>query len=126
MLIKHKLALNTSILVVAIAFLLIILGYSSGSLQKDVDIARTIGAIDSDVLQLRRNEKDFLARKDLKYVESFKKRIGILKSELSHLASVFESASTDTSNVKSLQKVISDYEKDFLELVDIQKEIGLT
>lgn len=126
MLIKHKLALNTSILVVAIVFLLIILGYSSGSLQKDVDIARTIGAIDSDVLQLRRNEKDFLARKDLKYVESFKKRIARLKSELSHLSKVFDSTSSDKSHVNSLQKVISDYEKHFLELVEIQKEIGLT
>lgn len=126
MLIKHKLALNTAILVVAIAFLLFILSYSSGSLQKDVDIARTIGAIDSDVLQLRRNEKDFLARKDLKYVELFKKRVATLKSELRYLEDAFESSSTDTSNVKSLQKVISDYEKDFLELVDIQKEIGLT
>ena len=126
MLIKHKLALNTSILAVAIAFMLIILSYSLGSLERDVDIARTIGAIDSDVLQLRRNEKDFLARKDLKYVESFKKRVAILKSELSHLENTFESASTDISNVNSLQKVIADYEKDFLELVDIQKEIGLT
>jgi methyl-accepting chemotaxis protein len=126
MLIKHKLALNTSILVVAIAFLLIILSFSSGSLQKDVDIARTIGAIDSDVLQLRRNEKDFLARKDLKYVESFKKKVAGLKAELNHLENVFEKASTDISHVKSLKKVINDYEKHFLELVDIQKEIGLT
>jgi methyl-accepting chemotaxis protein len=126
MLIKHKLNLNTSILVVAIFFLLIILGYSSGSLEKDIDVARTIGAIDSDVLQLRRNEKDFLARKDLKYVDKFKKKVAGLKAELNHLEDIFESTSTDTNQVKGLKKVISDYEQDFLELVDIQQEIGLT
>jgi methyl-accepting chemotaxis protein len=80
MLIKHKLILNTSILVVAILFLLIVLSYSVGSLEGDIDTARTIGAIDSDVLQLRRNEKDFLARKDLKYVDKFKKKITQLKA----------------------------------------------
>ena len=126
MLIKHKLALNTSILVVAIVFLLIILNYSLGSLQKDVEIARIIGAIDSEVLQLRRNEKDFLARKDLKYVESFNTKVSQLKLELNHLTNIFDSSSTDISSVKSLQKVINDYEQDFFELVEIQKEIGLT
>ncbi|MCO4798066.1 MAG: methyl-accepting chemotaxis protein [Colwelliaceae bacterium] len=125
MLIKHKLILNTSILVVAILFLLIVLSYSVGSLEGDIDTARTIGAIDSDVLQLRRNEKDFLARKDLKYVDKFKKKITQLKADMNHLQSNFDDLSTDTSHVKSLRKVINDYEKHFLELVDIQKEIGL-
>ncbi|MDO6444887.1 methyl-accepting chemotaxis protein [Colwellia sp. 1_MG-2023] len=126
MLIKHKLTLNTSILVVAIVLLLMILNYSSGSLQKDLDIARTIGAINSDVLNLRRYEKDFLARKELKYVESFKKEVRVLKTDLNHLADVFKSNSSDTSQVNSLLKVVSDYETKFLEIADIQKEIGLT
>ncbi|GAA6203824.1 methyl-accepting chemotaxis protein [Thalassotalea sp. SU-HH00458] len=126
MLIKHKLALNTSILVVAIVFLLIILNYSSGSLQNDLDTARTIGAVESDVLNLRRDEKDFLSRKDLKYVASFKKNVAGLKSNLNHLEKTFESSSSNTNQIKSLLKVISDYEKTFLELVEIQKEIGLT
>lgn len=126
MLIKHKLALNTSILVVAIVFLLIILNYSSGSLQNDLDTARTIGAVESDVLNLRRDEKDFLSRKDLKYVTSFKKNVAGLKSNLNHLEKTFESSSSNTNQIKSLLKVISDYEKTFLELVEIQKEIGLT
>ncbi|MDT0605136.1 methyl-accepting chemotaxis protein [Thalassotalea castellviae] len=126
MLIKQKLALNTSILVVAIVFLLIILNYSSGSLQNDLDTARTIGAVESDVLNLRRDEKDFLSRKDLKYVASFKKNVAGLKSNLNHLEKNFESSSSNTNQIKSLLKVISDYEKTFLELVETQKEIGLT
>lgn len=126
MLIKHKLTLNTSILVVAIVFLLIILNYSSGSLQKDLDIARTIGAVESDVLNLRRDEKDFLSRKDLKYVESFKKKVAGLKSNLTHLEKAFESTSSNTNQIKSLLKVINDYEAGFINIVDIQKEIGLT
>jgi methyl-accepting chemotaxis protein len=125
MLIKHKLIANTSILVLAMSFMLILLSYSSGSLEDDIDVARTIGKIDKDVLQLRRNEKDFLARKDLKYFESFKKRVETLKGNLNHLHEVFVDSSRDTNTILSLRNVISDYEKHFIELVEIQKNIGL-
>ncbi|MEW6990389.1 methyl-accepting chemotaxis protein [Colwelliaceae bacterium 6441] len=126
MLIKHKLMLNTSIIVAAMAFMLILLSYSVGSLEGDIEIARTIGQVESNVLQLRRNEKDFLARKDLKYFEAFKKRVSTLKGNLNHLLTSFESTSRDTSDIVKLKSVINDYEKHFIELVDIQKEIGLT
>lgn len=118
--------LNTSIIVAAMAFMLILLSYSVGSLEGDIEIARTIGQVESNVLQLRRNEKDFLARKDLKYFEAFKKRVSTLKGNLNHLLTSFESTSRDTSDIVKLKSVINDYEKHFIELVDIQKEIGLT
>ena len=88
MLIKHKLILNTFILMTALVFMLLLLSFSVGSLEDDIDIARTIGEIDTNILQLRRNEKDFLARKDLKYVDTFRKNISGLKGDLNHLSEV--------------------------------------
>ena len=46
MLIKHKLIANTSILVVAMLFMLILLSYSTGSLQSDIDVARNLTPTD--------------------------------------------------------------------------------
>lgn len=73
------------------------------------------------MLQLRRNEKDFLARKDLKYVKSFQGNVSALKANLTTLSN----ATDDSTHVRSMQKVIGDYEKHFLALVEKQKTIGL-
>ncbi len=38
-------------------------------LSREVEIANYVGEVESLMLQCRRNEKDFLLRKDLKYLE---------------------------------------------------------
>lgn len=121
MLIKHKLIFNTSILVAALVLMLMLLNYSVGALEGNIDIARTIGKIDTQVLQLRRNEKDFLARKDLKYVKSFQGNVSALKANLTTLSNAID----DSTHVRNMQKVIGEYEKHFLAVVEKQKTIGL-
>ena len=82
MLIKHKLMSNTAIIVVAMIFMLGLLSFSVDSLQDDVGVARDIGHIESGVLELRRNEKDFLARKDTKYLDKFTKKVKNINNTL--------------------------------------------
>ena len=89
MLIKHKLMSNTAIIVVAMVFMLFLLSFTVGSLEDDVGVVRSIGDIESGVLELRRNEKDFLARKDLKYLDKFNKKITHIKKTLSDLERAF-------------------------------------
>lgn len=66
-------------------FMLILLSFSVGSLQDDVGVVRNIGDIESGVLELRRNEKYFLARKDIKYLDKFNKKITQIKKHLATL-----------------------------------------
>jgi methyl-accepting chemotaxis protein len=116
---------NTAIIVVAMVFMLVLLSFSVGSLQDDVGVVRNIGDIESGVLELRRNEKDFLARKDIKYLDKFNKKITQIKKTLSDLERGFIANSSDTTEIRQLTKVLLDYNKHFNALVEAQKLIGL-
>ncbi|PAJ74737.1 hypothetical protein CJF42_08610, partial [Pseudoalteromonas sp. NBT06-2] len=56
MLIKHKLILNTVILVVSMLAMLILASIASSSFQGDILETKNIANIESSFLQLRRNE----------------------------------------------------------------------
>jgi len=116
---------NTAIIIVAMVFMLGLLSFSVGSLEDDVDVARNIGDIESDVLELRRNEKDFLARKDLKYLDKFNKKVIQIKNTLSTLKSSFVKNNNKTTEVDQLTRVLVDYNSHFKALVESQKRIGL-
>lgn len=126
MLIKHKLIANTGILVLAMLFMLGLLNFSVTSLESDIDIAREIGDIESSVLQLRRNEKDFLARKNLKYFDQFNKNHAGLLSNIKTLETVFVGRNKEMPELNKLRKVVAVYKSLFTELVEKQKHIGLT
>jgi len=79
MLIKYKLLANALIIILSMLFMFILLSYASNSFQNDIKIAKNIGNIQSSVLELRRDEKDFLARKNLKYQAQFDKKEKNLK-----------------------------------------------
>ena len=71
------------------------------------------------MLQLRRNEKDFMLRSDLKYNETFKENIAKFKQAVN--------SSYLSSDVKSqLQRNIDQYQKDFQALVSKREEFGLS
>lgn len=125
MLIKHKLLANTSILVTSMLLILWLLNFSMSSLESDIDVARDIGDIEIKVLELRRNEKDFLARKDLKYVDKFNKTIAELKKSIQSLKKGFDGIGNDSYQFNTLNKIVSDYANNFNGLVATQKVIGL-
>lgn len=126
MLIKHKLILNTSIAMVSMVTMLLLVVFSSSSLQKDIRLAQDIGKVESDILQLRRNEKDFLARKDLKYSEKFSSNMKKLEDDLHHLSSDLEKVGIDQTEATQLQTILKDYQEYFTLIVQTQQKIGLT
>jgi methyl-accepting chemotaxis protein len=75
--------------------------------------------LSKDMLMLRRREKDFMLRDDLKYVEKFEKDFLVMTSDL---------AASDLSygDKSSLQKLLDQYRNDFLALVEGHKEKGLS
>lgn len=125
MLIKHKLIANAGILVLALMLMLGLLTYSVNTLEKDVETSGIIGTIEADVLQLRRDEKDFLARKDLKYQDKFMKKHAELNAEINKLKNVFADNPKQTNELIAVSKVIAEYGEAFNNVVALQKTIGL-
>lgn len=74
--------------------------------------------LEAGVLRLHRNEKDFLARRDEKYVKSFEDNFSVFQRELSTL-SLAPGVSAD------LNVHMADYKQRFLELVRTEREKGL-
>jgi len=125
MLIKHKLIANTFILVIAMALMLGLLAYSSSVLQQEINIARNIGKVENHVLQLRRNEKDFLARKDLKYLEKFNGNMAVLVQQVNQLKLDFASSGISLTEFVTMQSVLAKYHQHFKDLVAMQQKVGL-
>ena len=125
MLIKHKLIANASVSVLSMVFMLSLLIYASNSLQDDIDVATDIGKIESSVLQLRRNEKDFLARKDLKYFDKFDKKMKMLQQQVNSLQKSFESSGSPLNEFSTMRSILVKYNQHFKHIVEMQQTIGL-
>jgi methyl-accepting chemotaxis protein len=125
MLIKHKLLANSGIVGIAMLIMLGLLNYSANSLETDINIARMIGNTESLILQLRRDEKDFIARKDLKYVKKFEGNFNSLQTEIEQLSATFQSIDIKLVELAQLSTVLDDYSGNFHQLVSGQQRIGL-
>ncbi|MCV6608421.1 MAG: methyl-accepting chemotaxis protein [Campylobacterales bacterium] len=78
-----------------------------------------------DVLTLRKHEKDFLARKDLKYKVKFDKDTTKLLKDLSKLQNTLEANAINSKIVDDYKKVVKNYQSSFHKIVAVQQEIGL-
>lgn len=125
MLIKHKLILNTTILVVSMFAMLILASIASSSFHDDLQVTKQIGDIESSFLQLRRNEKDFFLRKDLKYKEKFGSKITSLEQRIKTLKESFNNKDITINEIDALQKILNEYDDYFNQIVTSQKRIGL-
>ena len=126
MLIKHKLYANTSVVLVSIVCMLLLLLYSVSSSKKELELSRLIGEVKSTILELRRDEKDFLARKDLKYFDHFNQKMANLQRDLGSLANAFDDLNIQQQETNTLKNVLREYAQHFTALVELQKRIGLT
>lgn len=71
------------------------------------------------MLQLRRNEKDFMLRREMSYVETFEANIAKFNASLR-----VSSLDTDTQN--KIAALIEQYQKDFKSLVNKEQQLGLS
>ncbi|MGB1262066.1 MAG: methyl-accepting chemotaxis protein [Cognaticolwellia sp.] len=125
MLIKHKLLASSAIVGIAMLFMLGLSNYSVNAFKRDVHITKSIGAIDSLVLQLRRNEKDFIARKNLKYSSTFESNFKRLQVEVAKVSSAFDKIDKQVTELSQLSSVLNEYRDAFRQLVAAQQRIGL-
>ncbi|MEA3522913.1 MAG: methyl-accepting chemotaxis protein [Campylobacterota bacterium] len=100
-------------------------GYVEHQIIKYKNSEENLLSIEIEILKLRKHEKDFLARKDLKYVQKFEKDLKIFKKEIQYEKDFLHSEDIDTQYILDLEKMISHYHEAFLQVVAIQKKIGL-
>ncbi len=104
---------------------LVLLIYSVNSLQTNIRIAREIGEVESSILQLRRSEKDFIARKDLKYLDKYNATHQKLSTTLTSMTEDLSKAGMELDEVRKLRQVVEQYKASFSQLVASQQVIGL-
>ena len=81
--------------------------------------------LETSTLLLRRNEKDFLARKDLKYEAEFTKNHQELMLILERVSLSIQKHGLEEETIKSLQSIVKVYSKNFDTIVSTQRKIGL-
>ncbi len=94
--------------------------------KKLSEIKNLLAKTKIDILQQRRNEKDFLARKDLKYKKRFEDRMQKLKSDIKKLHTLFKGNSLSANELESLERYLGIYEKNFHLIASQLQKIGLS
>ncbi len=85
----------------------------------------TLSQIDTSMLTLRRNEKDFMARKDPKYVDRFMKNFVAMQAKTDHLKTLLEHQDVESGQVDQLKEVFNSYHRSFLQVAATIEKIGL-
>ncbi|MCJ8274648.1 MAG: methyl-accepting chemotaxis protein [Psychrosphaera sp.] len=119
--INQKMVLNMLMIVGGMLVMLSLLFYQStelGNLSKKVQLAEKLNI---GMLMLRRNEKDFLARKDLKYIDKFNKNYQVLMVT----ADSYQQMSSDVQQISNFKRFPKDYHDKFIALSEMQKQVGL-
>lgn len=123
--IKIKFIIISASVALSIAIMLLINVLSSKNLQNLEKAATLADKIEIGMLTLRRNEKDFLARNDVKYHGKFIKNHTALLENIQRLLNQLEANGINSEHALELNVILSEYKNKFNALVYEQKKIGL-
>ena len=125
--IKQKLlAMSFVALIGVIAMVLMKISFNNQITLMKETLSATL-EINNKMLELRRNEKDFLARHDAKYVEKFEKNHQQLLAKTQSLGDLIEEIDfPGKDSASQLNIVFRDYLKSFKNIETIKLELGLT
>jgi methyl-accepting chemotaxis protein len=96
-------------------------------MRHEVALATHASAVESSMLQLRRNEKDFLLRRDMKYPEKLKANYATLQAEINKISQVGRQAGYlgIVRKADEMARYASAYYTDFQKVVDAWVRMGL-
>ncbi len=124
--IKLRLMIIGALVILGLAGLAGLLMYSVSTVSDLKQTGTLVSRLEAKMLLLRRREKDFLARYDLKYRDSFNKDYAVMQGNIDRLDTRVIEFGFNKKNVTDLRGAMSDYHKVFSDLVSIQQKIGLT
>ena len=125
MTIKVKLGLVVALVTLAMLFMFLFQQYTMHAIEVAEEGHLQISQIEAGMLTLRRNEKDFLARKDLKYSDKFEQNFQGLQQKVTGLENKLEMLGLETQGAGQLMPALKEYKSHFDPIVKLQREIGL-
>lgn len=123
--IKHRLLANSAVVGAAMLIMLALLVFQSRQLSEIAELQVEVAQLETDVLTLRRHEKDFLMRLDLSYVEKYEKSIGRLNQDIQRLKDGMQAQGIDTAPLDQFSVQTKAYQQQFAALVAKSTEVGL-
>ena len=122
---KHKFILAGLFTGAAMLGLLTLNWYELRTLKAYDDLSLDSARIETGILMQRRHEKDFLARKDLKYRDKFDHSGKTLNALVGRVEQALDGKGLDTGVASRLNQLLKTYNDDFHAIVALQQKIGL-
>ncbi|GLO59847.1 methyl-accepting chemotaxis protein [Vibrio sp. MACH09] len=94
-------------------------------IESSIEASRYVADVKADMLILRKDEKDFLSRKSIKYTTQFDSHFQDLNNNLKLLESKLTDAKINFAEKEDLVNAFNQYKEGFEELTKIQQQIGL-
>lgn len=123
--IKQKLILNTSVVLAAMIILVVAFLMAEDRLKELIVGKELAQRQESEMLLLRRHEKDFLAREDMRYVQRFSEVMGRITSQQAYLDQLFIEIGVDSNSFSGLLALFQEYDRRFEQLANAKQTMGL-
>ncbi len=123
--IKQKMLLNTLLTGLGLLALLMLLLQESIVLKELGIKMGQAEQLNNHVLSLRKHEKDFLSRLDLKYQDRFNQEINHTVEKITILHNFYQANGNNGQLLSQLADSIQTYKQDFNQLVSLQQQLGL-
>lgn len=123
--IKHKLSINAAIVTSAMLVMFGLFYWALTNVEKLGRGQELALGLEADMLSMRRHEKDFMVRSDLKYVPRFDERIAHTGEILKELKFIARDYGLNLPELEQLQTVFSQYRASFHAVVKATEKVGL-
>ncbi|MBU2278859.1 MAG: methyl-accepting chemotaxis protein, partial [Gammaproteobacteria bacterium] len=123
--IKQRLLINAIAVGVAMLIMLLLLIYQSKQQSVLSELRLDISTLKTDVLSLRRHEKDFLMRRELPYQDKYHKEFKELQNHINHLKEGLQQADIETAPLDDFARQTQLYQQQFDQAVTLWQEVGL-
>ncbi|MEI4549108.1 methyl-accepting chemotaxis protein [Pseudoalteromonas spongiae] len=124
--IKRSFLSLSALIILAMAVMASLIWYSTNQMAELGSELALSKELSNNMLMLRRHEKDFLLRKNEKYVDKFNQRIVLIKQNIHALHNALDTIPSLKLQLSDTLDLIEQYETQFLTLVALDKRIGLT
>ena len=123
--IKAKLALIAGGTILSLLFMVALFHFSNEMMAELQDARVKAIEVRADMLTLRRNEKDFLMRYDLKYQDKFDSHYAVIERDVALLHQSLQNFDLDSGKADQLKRALKNYAQQFRQVVQISQTIGL-
>ncbi|WP_375749300.1 hypothetical protein [Vibrio sp. HN007] len=123
--IRQMLASITILIALGLATLMLSTQALVLKIEHSIEASRYVAELKANMLMLRKNEKDFLTRKELKYQDQYESNYRALITSLSILDDKLSQADIEFGSLSQLTGAFEQYKEGFHKLVAIQQQLGL-